>query len=105
MKSKLLVMFYFVVMSCLLQRSEGGCWKETNAACGWDCTGTPACNGKKCGNVDDMCYCECDNSNGWTTKYKCRTTELGYKWNGGIKKANGDYALNGTKGDDKEYKC
>jgi hypothetical protein len=30
---------------------------------------------------------------------------LGYKWNGGIKDANGNFALNGTKGDGKEYDC
>ena len=51
-----------------------------------------------------MCYCDCY-WNGWGTSYKCRTSELGYKWNGGIKDANGNFALNGTKGDGKEYDC
>ena len=46
-----------------------------------------------------MCYCDCGDN------YTCKTTELGYTWNGGIKLANGSYALNGTKGDGKEYSC
>jgi len=47
-----------------------------------------------------MCYCNCDKQPG-----HCKTTELGYKWNGGAKLANGSYALNGTKGDGKGYDC
>ncbi len=82
------------------------CTKKTDPytgdryACGDDCTGTPPCGGLTCGNVDDMCFCDC--------RYypeKCSTTEKGYKWNKGVKLANGSYALNGTKGDGKEYKC
>ncbi len=82
--------------------SNAGCVKKGNSvksACGTGCTGTPSCDGRRCGNVDNMCYCDCDDS------YTCKTTELGYKWNGGIRLANGSYALNGTKGDGKEYSC
>ena len=64
------------------------------------CTGTPSCGPTKCGNVANMCYCNCDKQPG-----HCKTTELGYKWNGGAKLANGSYALNGTKGDGKGYDC
>ena len=46
-----------------------------------------------------MCYCDCDDDP------TCKTTELGYTWNKGIKLANGSYALNGTKGDGKHYVC
>ena len=87
--------------------------KYTNAECsqkylgtfsfGADCTGTPACgSGKQCGNVNGMCYCEC---NLGIIRASCRTTELGYTWNNGIKLSNVSYALNGTKGDGNEYKC
>jgi hypothetical protein len=69
-------------------------------ACGTGCTGTPSCGPTKCGNVANMCYCNCDKQPG-----HCKTTELGYKWNGGAKLANGAYALNGTKGDGKGYDC
>ena len=55
---------------------------------------------KTCGNVDNMCYCLCAGE-----KSKCRTTDLGWKWNNGIKNADGSHALNGTKGDGKEYVC
>ena len=77
-----------------------------NAACGEDCTGTPACMyGKKCGNVDDMCYCQCIRIPNTLYKYNCLTSDLGYKWNNGIKKDDGSYALNGTAGDGKHYRC
>ena len=33
------------------------------------------------------------------------TTTKGYKWNDGVKNADGSYALNDTKGDGKAYKC
>jgi hypothetical protein len=70
------------------------------AACGEDCTGTPTCMyGRKCGNVDNMCYCQCD------ADFYCMTSDLGFKWNNGIKHANGSYALNGTAGDGKYYRC
>jgi len=75
------------------------CIKDGNSDCGTGCTGTPSCNGKKCGNVDNMCYCDCNDDE------VCKTTDLGYTWNKGIKLANGSYALNGTKGDGKQYKC
>ena len=68
--------------------------------CGIGCTGTPACGGRKCGNVHDMCYCLCTYDDGY-----CRPTAKGYKWNKGVQLANGSYALNGTKGDGKEYNC
>ena len=75
--------------------------RHGNSACGTGCTGTPGCGGgRRCGNVDDMCYCDCGDDD-----YTCKTTELGYKWNGGIKLANGSYALNGTKGDGRHYDC
>ena len=73
--------------------------KKDGTACGIGCTGTPPCKGSRCGNVDNMCYCDCD-----VARIKCKTTELGYTWNKWIKLANGSYALNGTKGDGKEYK-
>jgi hypothetical protein len=72
---------------------------SVKSACGTGCTGTPSCDGRRCGNVDNMCYCDCDDS------YTCKTTELGYTWNGGIRLANGSYALNGTRGDGREYSC
>jgi len=80
-----------------------GCYKETgqydNSACGKGCTGTPGCGGRRCGNVDNMCYCDCGDN------YTCKTTKLGFKWNGGITLVNGSYALNGTKGDGRHYDC
>jgi hypothetical protein len=88
--------------------SEDNCVKfypvQGNYDCGTGCTGTPACGGKKCGNVDNMCFCECDEYVVEVTG-NCKTTDLGYKWNGGIKFDNGSYALNGTKGDGKAYEC
>ncbi len=80
--------------------SKGGCSKSGDSACGTSCTGTPGCSGKKCGNVDNMCYCDCSGA-----KHKCKTSVLGDKWNDGIKLADGSYALNGTKGDGKGYNC
>jgi len=77
---------------------------EADYYCGSGCTGTPLCGGKHCGNVADMCYCKC-NIYLLEATGSCKTSELGYKWNGGIKFSNGSYALNGTKGDGKEYKC
>ena len=58
---------------------------------GIGCTGTPSCGTHKCGNVDDMCYCDCD------VQMKFKTTDLGYKCNDGLKMVNYSYALNGTK--------
>ena len=72
-----------------------------NPECGVDCGGRPKCGGdKRCGNVDGMCWCQCV-----YLSYKCLTTPDGYKWNSGIRKSNGDYALNGTIGDGKHYRC
>ena len=50
----------------------------------------------------NMCYCDCGDN---LATAKCEPTHHGWKWNDGIKLANGSYALNGTRGDDKEYKC
>jgi hypothetical protein len=88
-----------LMVMLLIQRNEGCRYEREIAYCGSDCTGRPRCNGKTCGNVDDMCYCSCSQS------YTCMTTELGYKWNNGVKLENGSYALNGTKGDGKQYNC
>ena len=76
-----------------------GCIKDGNSDCGKGCTGTPTCRGSTCGNVDNMCYCDCN------VDFECLTTELGYTRNKGIKLANGSYALNGTKGDGNHYDC
>jgi len=73
-------------------------------ACGTGCTGTPSCGQRTCGNVDNMCYCYCEGPDD-SLYAVCRTSELGYTWNDGIKLANGSYALNGTKGDGKGYNC
>ena len=76
--------------------SEGN---DGNYDCGGGCPGTPSCGkGRTCGNVANMCYCDCIID-------ICVTSALGSKWNNGIKLANGSYALNGTAGNGKEYKC
>ena len=100
-------LLFTLLIVTIAVKSNAKCQKEKKryillknpSACGEDCTGTPACDGKKCGNVDDVCYCDCDDD------YKCKTTSLGYKWNSGAKLSNGSYAFNGTKGDGKHYKC
>ena len=102
--SYLLLSLLFFCLFCKINSNEN-CDKKNddkfrNYACGTGCTGTPSCGAVKCGNKDNMCYCDCSGSS-----YKCRTSELGYTWNDGIKLANGSFALNGTKGDGKEYKC
>jgi hypothetical protein len=59
-----------------------------------------------CGNKENMCYCDCSSfSDGTPDNWSCQQTELGWKWNNGIKNADGSYALNGTKGDGKQYVC
>jgi hypothetical protein len=102
-----LVLFaLFLQRFCIISTSPDDCKKRTfgkDYACGAGCTGTPPCGKNKCGNVDDMCYCDCSSIS--LVDAKCVTSELGYKWNGGVKLANGSYALNGTKGDGKAYKC
>ena len=105
MFSKSQLLTFFLIFSFLNQSSSSeNCLKYilngSKFACGTGCTGTPSCGEIKCGNVDNMCYCDCGLGVG-----HCRTTDLGYKWNNGIKLANGSYALNGTKGDGKQYKC
>ncbi len=102
----LLLSLLFFALFCKINSNEN-CEKWTfffseNYACGSGCTGTPSCGDHKCGNVDDMCFCFCKKD---ITKSVCKTSELGYKWNDGIKLANGSYALNGTKGDGKAYEC
>ena len=107
MNSKLFLLSLLFVSLFLRSSSNEDCKKRTDIdgekyACGTGCTGTPSCGKKNCGNVDNMCYCYCENGIDIT---KCKTTDLGYTWNHGIKLANGSYALNGTKGDGGEYKC
>ena len=102
MNSKFLLLSLLIFALFHGSDSNADCEKKgitEKSACGTGCTGTPPCGGSKCGNVDNMCYCDCDDH------YTCKTTELGYKWNGGIKLKDGSYALNGTKGDGKEYVC
>jgi hypothetical protein len=99
MNSKVLLLSLLIFALFHGSDSNADCVKRAYSACGTGCTGTPSCNTKRCGNVDNMCYCDCG------AEYTCKTSELGYTWNGGIKLANGSYALNGTKGDGKEYKC
>ncbi len=109
MNSKLFLLSLLFVSLFLRSYSNEDCNKKTvfmpdgyvlKFACGTGCTGTPSCGFNNCGNVDNMCYCDCGDND-----YSCKTTELGYTWNHGIKLANGSYALNGTKGDGGEYKC
>ena len=99
MYSQFFLLFLFIFALFYGNNSIEGCNKYSKSDCGKGCTGTPACDGRRCGNVDNMCYCDCVDDN------SCKTTELGYKWNGGIKLANGSYALNGTRGDGREYVC
>jgi hypothetical protein len=70
--------------------------------CGPACTGTPSCGKHDCGDVNDMCYCDCSDGLYFA---KCRTTDLGFKWNNGIRLKNGSYALNGSIDDDNYYIC
>jgi len=98
MYSKVLLLSLLIFALFHGSDSNGGCVKKDNSACGTGCTGTPGCYGKKCGNVDNMCYCDCSDK-------KCKTSELGYKWNHGALLKNGSHALNGTKGDGGQYVC
>jgi hypothetical protein len=101
MNSKFLILALLLLPLFYQSFSYGNCDSHTYGfECGPDCKGTPSCGSKTCGNVKDMCYCNCND-----LRAKCKTSELGYKWNGGIKLADGSYALNGTKGDGKNYKC
>jgi len=104
MHSKLLLLA-LLFFSHVFQ-SKAFCVKETMGIykynCGEDCTGTPGCGEHDCGDVSNMCYCDCGDN---IATAKCEQTHDGWKWNDGIKLANGSYALNGTKGDGKEYKC
>jgi hypothetical protein len=106
MNSKFLLLALVIFTLFLRSNSNEDCYKDTGLngkyACGEGCTGTPSCGKKTCGNVDDMCYCFCGPTE---SSAKCKTSELGYKWNGGIKLANGSYALNGIKGDNRHYRC
>jgi len=98
---KYLLVSLVFFMLFLRSYSNDECHKDStfgHSACGSGCTGTPACSGTKCGNVDNICYCDCSN-------YRCKPTALGWKWNKGIKLKNNSYALNGTKGDGREYIC
>jgi hypothetical protein len=107
MNSNLLLLSLLVFCLFFKINSSDNCDKTHNVIgqsydCGSGCTGTPPCGPVKCGNVDDMCYCFCKQE---LAKSVCKTSELGYKWNDGVKLANGSYALNGTKGDGKAYEC
>ena len=92
-------LLFTLLIGTFVVKSNAGCKKYSDAACGEDCTGTPGCNGIKCGNIDNVCYCDCEDY------FECKTTALGYKWNSGAKLSNGSYAFNGTKGDGKNYDC
>ena len=52
-----------LVAFALILQSNGDCKEKDKGAyhydCGPDCTGRPPCGDKRCGNVDDMCYCDC----------------------------------------------
>jgi hypothetical protein len=107
----LLVALLFI---SIMAQCYAGCRTYYNTAAGmWDCgkgcTGTPTCGYFYCGNKDDMCYCDCtiDNEKEYNkvTRSSCKQTDKGWKWNNGIKNSDGSYALNGTKGDGKEYDC
>jgi len=100
MHSKILILSLLVIWLCV-DTSEAACEKKWGSDCGEDCTGTPSCGNHDCGNVDDMCYCYCANSQ----LMSCAPTAKGWRWNSGIKKKDGSYALNGTKGDGKYYRC
>ncbi len=93
-----LIIFALISKSFSNENCQKGHKRGLPYACGTGCTGTPSCVKHTCGNVYNMCYCECGT-------YECKTSDLGYTWNHGIKLANGSYALNGTKGDGGEYKC
>ncbi len=96
-------LFLALLMGTFVVKSNAFCnkisWFNGNSACGEDCTGRPGCAGRKCGNIDNVCYCDCSDG------YTCKPTELGYKWNNGAKLSNGSYAFNGHWGDGKHYDC
>jgi hypothetical protein len=95
------ILIFSLLMISFVVACNAACEKKWGSDCGEDCTGTPGCGKHDCGNVDDMCYCNCESS----TLMTCQPTAKGWKWNSGIKKADGSYALNGTKGDNKYYRC
>jgi hypothetical protein len=101
-KFLLLSLLFFTLYN--RSHSNEDCDKKTRGgkkyACGSGCTGTPSCGGRECGNVDNMCYCFCYKDDSF-----CLTSDLGYKWNNGIRKKDGSYALNGSLGDGKNYVC
>ena len=96
-------LLFTLLIGTFVAKSNAFCSKfsglEGKAACGEDCTGTPACGHRKCGNVDNVCYCDCEDS------FSCKTTELGFKWNNGARLSNGSYAFNGRRFDGKHYDC
>jgi hypothetical protein len=95
------ILLCFLSVSCTVKSEDSGCVNDWGSNCGKDCGGMPHCGeNKQCGNVAGMCWCDCNNA-----ERKCITTDLGYTWNDGILDADGQYALNGTKGDGKGYKC
>ena len=88
----------------IIANAEFECSRSSilNTNCGAGCTGRPHCFGsKRCGNVDDVCYCDCSQFG----KYKCRPTSKGWRWNNGAKNSDGSYRFDGEVGDGKHYDC
>jgi hypothetical protein len=97
----LLVLISFEAI--IIVNAEDSCSSSSvmKTDCGLGCTGRPRCGGsKRCGNVDDVCYCDCSK----LTYNKCRPTALGWRWNNGAKNSDGSYKFNGVNGDG-HYVC
>ncbi len=104
MKAKiaLVLAVTLIAFEAIMIVNSKGCTKVpvVNLDCGEDCTGRPHCGGdKRCGNIDDVCYCDCN------SLPKCKPTDLGWAWNDGATYPNGTYRFDGVKGDGKEYDC
>ena len=80
MNSKLFLLSLLFVSLFYRSYSNEDCdkWTDDSSgekyACGTGCTGTPSCGKKNCGNVDNMCYCNCEHGNDLA---KCQTTSGG----------------------------
>ncbi len=77
------------------------CSESLIAQCRFGCQGRPRCNGKRCGNVENVCYCDCSTM----FEFKCRQTTLGWAWNSGARNPDGSFKFNGVMGDGKHYRC
>ena len=55
----ILFVLSMLLTDLVVVQNSDGCQARNHSYCGPDCTGTPSCNGKTCGNVDNMCYCDC----------------------------------------------